>query len=105
MATTSAEPKTIYWHRDLPPLDAQAIGEHVIEAVSARVPDTISHRDDLWNRCEGELMVNTQARLRQELARLGGRCARVLRESIETRHNGATAEAWLHGSFTYMLYR
>jgi hypothetical protein len=30
--------KTIYRHRDLPPLNAEAIGEHVIEATSARVP-------------------------------------------------------------------
>jgi hypothetical protein len=29
----------------------------------------------------------------------------VLDESIDTRHNAATGEAWLQGRFTYMLYR
>jgi len=81
------------------------MGEHVVEACSARVPDTIAHRDELWNRCEGELMANARARLSEEIARLGGRCAHVLSESIETRHSPSSAEAWLHGCFTYMLYR
>jgi hypothetical protein len=81
------------------------MGEHVLEATSSRVPDTIAHRDELWNRCEGELMSSARQRLREEIARLGGRCAHVLSESIETRHNAATGEAWLHGRFTYMLYR
>ena len=105
MAIGTGELDEIYWHRELPPLDAQPMGEHVVEAVSTRVPDTISSRDELWTRCERELMDNTKARLREEIARLGGRCAHVLSESIETRHNAAAAEAWLHGRFTYMLYR
>jgi hypothetical protein len=105
MSICSAEPNAIYWHRELPPLDAQPMGEHFVEATSARVPDTISHRDELWNCCERELMANAKTRLREEIARLGGRCAHVLSESIETRHNPATGEAWLHGCFTYMLYR
>ena len=97
--------KAIYWHRELPPLDAQALGEHVVEASSTHVPDTISHRDDLWNQCERELMENARERLREEIARLGGRYAHVLDEAIETRHNACTGEAWLRGRFTYMLYR
>jgi hypothetical protein len=50
-------------------------------------------------------MANTRERLCEEVARLGGRYAHVLHESIEPRHNASTGEAWLHGCFTYMLYR
>jgi len=105
MTTFNVEPKTIYWHRELPPVNAQAMGEHVVEASSSHVPDTIARRDELWNRCESELMANACERLAEEIERLGGRCAHVLSESIEPRHNPATGEAWLHGCFTYMLYR
>ncbi len=97
--------QVVYWHRELPPVDAEPIGEHTIEATSCRVPGTIAHRDELWNRCENELMARTRARLEQEVTRLGGRYAHVLNESLGTRHDDATGEAWLHGRFTYMLYR
>jgi len=99
------EPKAIYWHRELPPVDAQPIGERVVEASSSHVPDTIAHRDELWNRCEGDLMAKARERLSEEIARLDDRYAHVLEESIETRHNACTGEAWLHRRFTYMLYR
>ena len=85
-------------------MDAEPVEEHVVEASSTHVPDTIAHRDDLWKRCESELMENARERLCEEIARLGGRYAHVLDESIETRHNACTGEAWLHGQFTYMLY-
>jgi hypothetical protein len=98
-------PKVIYWHRGLPPLDAVAIGEHTVEATSRRVPDTIAHRERLWGCGRDELMAQTRDRLAEEIARLGGRYAHVLDESIETRHDPSTGEAWLHGRFTYMLYR
>ena len=97
--------KTVYWHRELPPLDAEPLGEHVVEATSVRVPGTIAHRDELWDQCEKDLMSQTQTRLADEIARLGGRYAHVLDESIDTRHDDAIGEAWLHGRFTYMLYR
>jgi len=97
--------KTIYWHHELPPLDAELMAEHTIEATSGRVPGTLSHRDDLWHRCYRELMANTEARLAQEIARFGGDCAHVHHESIDTRHDDAAGEAWLHGGFSYMLYR
>ena len=29
--------KRVYWHRDLPPVKAQPIGAHTLEATSARV--------------------------------------------------------------------
>ena len=96
--------KVVYWHRDLPPLDAELMAEHTIEATSDRVEGTISHRDELWDRCYQKLMANTQARLAQEIARLGGHYAHVHDESIDVRHDDATCETWLHGRFSYMLY-
>jgi hypothetical protein len=97
--------QTIYWHRDLPPLAAEVLGEHVVEASSARVPSTLAYRDELWTRCHADLMAQARARLEQEVARLGGRYAHVLDESIEPHHDAATGDAWLQGRFTYMLYR
>jgi hypothetical protein len=97
-------PKTVYWHRELPPASAQAIGEHTLEANSARVPGTIAHRDELWERCHQDLMAQTCDRLEQEIARLGGDYAHVLTEVIEPRHDDAKGEAWMYGRFTYMLY-
>jgi hypothetical protein len=96
--------KIVYWHRELPPLDAELMAEHTIEATSGRVAGTISHRDELWDRCYTELMANIQTRLTQEIARLGGHYAHVHSESIDTRHDDAAGEAWLHGRFSYMLY-
>jgi hypothetical protein len=37
--------------------------------------------------------------------RLGGHYAHVRDESIESKHDGQTGETWLHGRFTYALYR
>jgi hypothetical protein len=105
MSTPADTRPRIYWHRALPPFDAEAIGEHIVEASSRRMPDTIAHREDLWNRCKDELMAHTRDRLAEEIARLGGRYAHVLDESIDTRHDTSTGEAWLQGRFTYMLYR
>jgi hypothetical protein len=97
--------KQIYWHRELPPLGADVMAEHSVEAVSSRVPSTLSHRDDLWDRCYAELMDAAQVRLKQEISRLGGDCAHVLREVVDTRHDDATGEMWLRGRFDYVLYR
>ena len=96
--------KHIYWHGELPPFDAEAMDEHRVEATSGRVPGTIAHRDELWDRCYKDLMAQTHIRLEQEMIRFGGNYAHVLNESIDTRHDGATNESWLHGRFTYMLY-
>ena len=106
MTTATLSPtKTVYWHRDLPPLDAEVMGEHTVEAVSGRVPGTLSHRDEIWDRCYQELMTNTHDRLEQEMARLGGRYAHILHESVDSRHDDRLGEAWLHGRFAYVLYR
>jgi hypothetical protein len=96
---------TIYWHRELPPLTAEPIGEHTLEASSRRVPGTLAHRDELWDECYDDLMAQAGQRLQQEVVRLGGSCAHVLSESVDSRHDPATNQAWLHGIFTYVLYR
>jgi hypothetical protein len=97
--------KVIYWHRELPPLDAEAMDEHTLEATSMRVPGTIAHRDELWDRCYADLMANVTTRLEQEVSRLGGNYVHVLAEAVDSKHNDVTNEAWLHGAFRYLLYR
>jgi hypothetical protein len=104
MAPTLNQP-FIYWHRALPPRTAEPIGEHTIEATSARVPGTLAHRDDLWNQCYEDLMQRVRTRLEHEVARLGGDYAHVLRENIAPRHDDRTNEAWMYGRFDYELYR
>jgi hypothetical protein len=51
-----------------------------------------------------ELIAQARECLEQEVARLGGHYAHVLDESVDSRHDDVTGEAWLHGRFTYMLY-
>ncbi|MBI4521071.1 MAG: hypothetical protein HY701_09545 [Gemmatimonadetes bacterium] len=103
--TSKAQDKVVYWHRDLPPLDAEVVGEHTLDATSRRVSGSLSHGNDLWDECYRDLMAQTQDRLRQEVARLGGHYAHVLDESIDSRHDDAKGESWLHGQFSYVLYR
>lgn len=95
----------VYWHGELPPLDAEPMGEHTVEAASVRVPHTLSHADELWNRCYEDLMLQARNRLEQEIARLGGNYAHVLDEHVESKYDGATGKGWLHGRFRYVLYR
>jgi hypothetical protein len=99
------EPQVVYWHRDLPPSDAEPMAEHTVEADSAHIPGTIAHRDELWDDCRNDLLALAHARLGQEIARLGGRFAHVLAERIEVKRDPVADEAWMHGRFTYMLYR
>jgi hypothetical protein len=97
--------KVIYWHRELPPFHAEPVGEHIIEASSRRVPGTIARRDELWNLCYEDVMDRVETRLLQEVARLGGKYAHILTECTDSKHDAMTGETWLHGRFTYMLYR
>jgi hypothetical protein len=99
------EEKEIYWHRELPPLDAEPIGERFIEINSMHVPGTLAHRDELWNQCYADLMDKFAAELDREILRLGAQYAHVLSESIESKRNDVANEAWLHGSFSYVVYR
>jgi hypothetical protein len=62
-------PKVVYWHRELPPVDAELIAEHTVEANSEPVAGTLAHRDELWEQCYQELMANAEHRLVQEVAR------------------------------------
>jgi len=97
--------KTVYWHRELPPLSAEPLGEHVVEAASRRVANTFAHRDEIWADCYDDLMTNAHERIEQELKRLGGDCAHVLDQSVDSRSDDRTSEAWIHGHFTYMLFK
>ena len=102
---SNTDRKVVYWHRELPPLEAEVVGSHTIEATSERVPGTIAHRDDLWQVCYDSLMAQARMRLEQEVVRLGGQYAHVFDEAIDTRRDEAKGEAWLHGRFDYILYR
>jgi hypothetical protein len=104
-ALANDPPKIVYWHRELPPLAAELVAEHTLEATSRRVRGTIAHRDALWDECYRDLMAAAEQRLIQEVARLGGHFAHVHDESIDVKHDDAAGEAWLHGRFGYMLYR
>jgi hypothetical protein len=104
MCAVKAMSHNIYWHRELPPLNAKIAGEHTIEATSARLAGTLTHRSELWDRCYADLMTEAKRRLQQEIVRLGGTYAHVIGESIEPRRDDTTDEAWLHGTFTYILY-
>ena len=97
--------QVVYWHRHLTPLDAELVAEHTVEASSSKVPGTLAHRDELWDQCYRELMANTERRLADEVARLGGDYAHVHDEAITPKHDDAAGQAWLQGRFTYMLYR
>jgi hypothetical protein len=102
--TPDHTPKVVYWHRELPPVDAELMAEHTVEANSQRVPGTLAHRDELWERCYRELMTAAEGRLVQEVSRLGGHYAHVHDESITPQHDEVANEAWLHGRLTYILY-
>ena len=104
MATQPDTAQITFWHRDLPPVDAEPIGDHTLEATSRRIPDLIARRDELWAACHAELMAHARERLEQEVIRLGGRYAHVRDEVIEPRHDPISGEAWLHGRFAYVLY-
>lgn len=98
-------PKFVFWHEELPPLDGEAIQENAIEAVSDRVSGFIDRHGELWHRCYDTLMEHTELRLEQEIKRLGGHFAHVLDEHVDSKRDDATGESWLHGRFSYVLYR
>jgi hypothetical protein len=98
-------PKVVYWHEELPPLAGEVIQENMIEAVSDRVPGSIERHGELWERCYAALMEHTRLRLEQEVKRLGGHYAHVIEEHIDSRRDDTKGESWLHGRFSYVLYR
>ena len=38
--------KTVFWHRELPPIDSELMAEHSVEANSGRVAGTLAHRNE-----------------------------------------------------------
>ena len=104
-ALAASQRKVIYWHRELPPLSSETMGEYVLEADSLRIAGNLGHRDELWEGCYADLMAQAGQRLAQEVLRLGGDWAHVLNESIGSKHDERTGESWLHGQFSYVLYR
>ena len=105
LVTPPSAPPQVFWHGELPPLDAEPVSEHTIEATSARVPHTLEYQDELWHVSYDDLMAQAGKRLEQEIARLGGDYAHVLDEHVESKYSGASSESWLAGRFRYMLYR
>lgn len=97
--------KIVYWHRELPPLDAEPLGEHTVEANSMRVAGGLAHGSDLWDQCYRDLMAQVHLRLDQEVHRLGGDYAHVLEETIGSRHDDRSGEVWLRGRINYLLLR
>jgi hypothetical protein len=102
---TATPAQIVFWHRELPPLDAEPIGEHTVEANSPHVQDTLAHRNELWEECRLGLVAAATRRIDQEVARLGGRFAHVLDERIQVKRDAVQSDAWMHGRYTYMLYR
>jgi hypothetical protein len=104
MNTTSNPTKTIYWHRELPPLRARIEGEHQVSARSQATELVLAERDKLWGRCYPSLKSSAIDRINQEIARQHGVCAHVLDESViekEDYHNGTF---WLEATYVYVLY-
>jgi len=99
------EPKVVYWHEELPPLDGEVLHEHVIEALSDRIQGSIEKHGELWHQCYDKLMEHTKLRLEQEVKRLGGSYAHVIDEHVDSRRDDASGQSWLHGRFSYVLYR
>jgi hypothetical protein len=97
--------QVVYWHRELPPLGAEVVGEYDLEATSAHIEGTLDHRDELWHECYRDLMARATDRLEQEVRRLGGDYAHVLNEHVDVRRDTAKGEAWLRGRLTYVLYK
>lgn len=100
-----AREQIVFWHRELPPLDAEVMDEHTVEADSRKVHGRFAHHDEAWQSCYRDLMEQTRHRIEQEVVRLGGHLAHVLDESIEAHADDAQGTAWLHGRFTYVLCR
>jgi hypothetical protein len=40
----------VYWHRELPPVDAEMVSEHQVEAASSRIAGSIARGDAAWDQ-------------------------------------------------------
>ena len=97
--------RVVYWHRELPPLHAEPVGEHIVEGNSLHVTGSLAHRSELWDRCYQDLMARLHERLCQEVHRLGGHYAHVLEEAVDSRHDDRSGDVWLRGRLKYLLLR
>jgi hypothetical protein len=52
--------RVVYWRRALPPIDAEPVAEHIVEATNGRVAGTIARRDELWDQCSREPAVGAR---------------------------------------------
>lgn len=105
MTDPSQSSRTVFWHRELPPLDSEPMGDHVVEATSDRVPGSIERNGESWHRCYASLMAHTVERVEQELTRMGGHYAHVHDEHVESHRDDMANESWLRGRFNYVLYQ
>lgn len=73
----ASERKVIYWSPELPPFDAESMGEHIVEATSNHVPGTPAHRDELWDQCYKNVMNQAAMRRGRRTALLSENPGRV----------------------------
>ena len=70
-ARVDAPQKRIFWHADLPPLEAELVDEYRVIARSERIEYRFDRRTELWHRCVDSLRENLEHRIGQELDRMG----------------------------------
>lgn len=106
METTPSPPPSqrIFWYHELPPLSAQVLDTHVLEAQSDPIPWRFADRETLWAESQPSLDAAVRERLTQELDRLGAAYAHVVDEHIEEHTDPATATFELRGRYDYVAY-
>lgn len=97
--------RRVFWHRELPPVEQEPDGEHVLEARSDAVPYRHGEDAALHRACEASLRAHAEERLVAELDRLGGSTAHVTDETIEARRDHAAGTFALLGTYTFVVYR
>lgn len=96
--------KLVYWRRELPPLGESIGGECMVEADSPPVALDAPH-EHFWQECSAALESAAITRIEQELHRQGGCSAHVLDEQIQPKTDYSAGTTWLHGRYTYVMYR
>ncbi len=97
--------KRIFWHGDLPPLEAEMLDEHWVVARSDAVKYRFDHKTELWAQCVDSLRVNLEHRLGQEIRRLGGDYAHILDERVVPKIDHESDTYCLEGRYDYVLFR
>ena len=95
----------VYWHRELPPRDADPIGSHTIEAISDQRTGTFVRRDirvgSLLSSADGAHRRPDRTGNRPAGRRLRARAGRPSSRGMTT----APAKPGCTGRFDYELYR